>query len=158
MTTTGNVQTQNPKETYIEKADKVRKFLQLLIAIGIGVLLFLKILYHLEVFPCGFVLNPLLKQKTLQIVGECLAFSAGIDLAYMLLTPGPDEAIEPLILGLASAILFSISSIENPDITLALEIGLYVLVLAVLFMMKALFIEDENGNSQWNTLINKKKK
>jgi len=142
-------------EKVVEKADYVRKSLQMIVAIGIVVLLVLKLLYHLKVGLFGGILDPLLEQKTLEIVGECLAFSAAIDLAYMLLTPGPDEAIEPLILGLASAILFSISKIDSADTTLALEIGLYVLVLALLFIMRSLFIEDKNGNSQWEALIKK---
>jgi hypothetical protein len=143
-------------EKVVEKADDFRKLLQLLVAIGIVILLVLKLLHHMKVGLFGGILDPLLEQKTLEIVGECLAFSAAIDLAYMLLTPGPDEAIEPLILGLASAILFSISKIDKADTTLALEIGLYVLILALLFIMKVLFIEDKNGNSQWEMLIIKK--
>jgi hypothetical protein len=142
-------------EKFVDKADNVRKFFQLIIAIGIVVFLFLKLLLLMGIPSFGGTLDSFLQQKTLEIVGDCLAFSAAIDLAYMLLTPGPDEAIEPLILGLASAILFSISKIEKPDITLALEIGLYVLILAVLFIMKALFIEDKHGNSQWEMLIKK---
>jgi hypothetical protein len=158
MTTANATQGNKAKKSYVERAEDVKKFLQVIIAIGILILLILKLLYHLGIFPIDFVLNPLLAQKTLQIVGECLAFSAAVDLAYMLLTPGPDEAIEPLILGLASAILFSISRIDERNITLAFEIGLYVLVLAILFIMKALFIEDDKGTSQWDILITKKKK
>jgi len=158
MTTRNTNENKAVKKNYVERADEIKKFLQVIIAISILMLLILKLLFHLGIFPVGFVLNPLLAQKTLQIVGECLAFSAAVDLAYMLLTPGPDEAIEPLILGLASAILFSISKIEDSTITLAFEIGLYVLILALLFIMKALFIEDKNGNSQWKLLIEKSAK
>jgi hypothetical protein len=151
-------QVQGPKAKHILFAEKVKQGLQISIALGIIVLLIAKLLHHLEIIAFSEVLSEFLNQEILQIVGECLALSAGVDLAYMLLTPGPDEAIEPLILGLASAILFSISSIEKPDVNLALEIGLYVLVLAVLFMMKALFIEDDQGNSQWKMLITRKRK
>jgi hypothetical protein len=34
-----------------------------------------------------------------------LLFSAAIDLAYMLFTPGPDEALQPVIIGIAAAVL-----------------------------------------------------
>ena len=44
------------------------------------------------------------------IVGYGLALSAGIELAYMLFTPGPDEAVEPLIHASASAALLVLSS------------------------------------------------
>jgi 4-hydroxybenzoate polyprenyltransferase len=45
----------------------------------------------------------------LGMVGKGLAYSAGIELAYMLFTPGPDEAIEPVIVGIAAAILVTVS-------------------------------------------------
>ena len=153
--TTNPIKKQKSKPEII--AEKGKQVLQILIAIGICLLLFFKILNHFNAFPTNFMLNDFLKQNTLQIVGECLAYSAGIDLAYMLLTPGPDEAIEPLILGLASAILFSVSKIDKLNITLALEIGVYVIVLACLFVMRELFIEDEYGNKQWNSLFQSKK-
>lgn len=138
----------------------VKDSLQTVIAISIAGILILKLFYvaHWDIF--GVLsshwfshIKPIFKElKTLEIVAKALAYSAGVDLAYMLLTPGPDEAIEPLILGLASALLFSISSIGTTDIKLALEIGAYVLILAGLFVLKALFItEDATQNS--HTLI-----
>ena len=36
---------------------------------------------------------------------------------------------------------------------LALEIGLYVIVLACLFIMKEFFIEDDKGNNFWKRVI-----
>jgi len=38
-------------------------------------------------------------------VGKALIFSAAIDLAYMLFTPGPDEAIDPVIVAMAATVL-----------------------------------------------------
>jgi hypothetical protein len=45
------------------------------------------------------------EHKTLEIVAKGLAYSAGVDLAYMLFTPGPDEAFEPVVLALASGVI-----------------------------------------------------
>src|SRR5215213_6239241 len=51
--------------------------------------------------------------KILEHIGEALAFSAAIDLAYMLFTPGPDEAIEPVIIGIAATVLILVSSFKE---------------------------------------------
>jgi hypothetical protein len=40
------------------------------------------------------------------IVAGGLAVVAAIELAYTLFTPGPDEVVDPLLLGLSSAFLF----------------------------------------------------
>ncbi|MBK9927390.1 MAG: hypothetical protein IPP66_19140 [Anaerolineales bacterium] len=130
-------------------AEKVKNSLQLLIAVGIIIVLGSKLLYHADrTFELDWITFPkyliiILRLPALDLVAKALAYAAGIDLAYMLLTPGPDEAIEPLILGLASAILYSISNIGSPDLRLAAEIGLYVVILSFLFLMKALFIPEE---------------
>lgn len=50
-----------------------------------------------------------LSQPTLRIVASGLALSAGLDLAYMLFTPGPDEAFAPLITGISATILLMLS-------------------------------------------------
>jgi hypothetical protein len=68
--------------------------------------------------------------------------SAGIELAYMLFTPGPDEAVEPLILGLASAALLTASkdSLGVPD---AAVIGIACLAMALLFYVRKKYIPSE---------------
>lgn len=135
-------------------AEKFKNLLQLLIAIGIIIVLGIKLLYHADrIFELDWITFPkyliiILRLPALDLVAKALAYAAGIDLAYMLLTPGPDEAIEPLILGLASAILYSISNIGDPDLRLAAEIGLYVVILSFLFLMKALFIPVEEDKPQ----------
>nr|WP_294501412.1 hypothetical protein [uncultured Rhodopila sp.] len=59
----------------------------------------------------------------LAMVSRGLAYSAGIELAFMLFTPGPDEAIEPVIIGIAAAILMLVSG------DISLRSGLAVAVL-----------------------------
>jgi hypothetical protein len=39
--------------------------------------------------------------------------SAALDLAYMLFTEGPDEAVQPLIVGIAAAVLISVSEFKH---------------------------------------------
>jgi hypothetical protein len=122
-------------------AEFVKIILQMLIGIGIIALLIFKLYYILTDggFPNLLHIESILKLPTLEIVSRGLAYSAGVELAYMLFTPGPDEAIEPLILGLAAALLLSISKIKDPNIYLALEIALYVLVLTSLFFLRGFF-------------------
>lgn len=151
------------KESPPEIVIKAKKTLQATIAGGIVILLVVKLGYHVfksfnfPIFDAVPYFKEIVRLSTLDLVARALAYSAGVDLAYMLFTPGPDEAIEPLILGLASAILFSISNISDiADLELAKEIGLYVLILFFLFFMKALFIPDEN-KSMLSALLRKLK-
>ena len=51
------------------------------------------------------IVDFLSRRNVLEIVGEGLALSAGIELIYMLFTDGLDETVDPLIIGTASAIL-----------------------------------------------------
>lgn len=55
------------------------------------------------------IASNLLKIKSLVFVANALALSCGFQLAYMLVTKGPDEAVEPIMLGIASAILLILS-------------------------------------------------
>ena len=73
----------------------------------------------------------LANNNLLLLVGQALAVSASIELAYMLFTPGPDEAIDPVILGIAAAALVALSE-NNPHwedaiLVLSFSVGLYIL-------------------------------
>src|SRR5215467_4681200 len=86
-------------------AEGVKIFLQMVI----GVILVITLLLYGYVFLQSVLQNPS-KALTnpfnpLEIIAYGLFFSTGVDLAYMLFTPGPDEALEPVITGLAAAIL-----------------------------------------------------
>lgn len=48
-------------------------------------------------------------EKLLKIVGSSLLVSSAIELAYMLFTPGPDEAVDPLILSITASALIALS-------------------------------------------------
>lgn len=142
------------RPTYQIVAELIKTILQGCIAIGILVLLGAKLFYHIGqsfnfiIFHVPQYMITILRLPALDLVAKALAYAAGVDLAYMLLTPGPDEAIEPLILGLASAILFSMSNIGATNLELAKEIGLYTFILSFLFLMKAVFIPVEENKPQ----------
>ncbi|MFN1141762.1 hypothetical protein [Serratia quinivorans] len=72
--------------------------------------------------------------NTLQYVAKALAVSCGIQLAYMLVTDGPDEAVDPLMLGIASAILLVLSSTTDWDFNHAVAIFLLVITIPLLYL------------------------
>jgi hypothetical protein len=94
-------------------------------------------------------------------VGIGLALAAAIELAYTLFTPGPDEALDPLMLAVSATILLKLSQIEN-TISLA-DAGAFLLLgvlLVVLFVARLLLAErseeEERPNIWWIPYRHKK--
>jgi len=118
---------------------KVR--IQMLIGISIPVLLFARLALHFfpqpdQVLAIGFLSS----EHPLHIVGFALAVSAGIELAYMLFTPGPDEAIEPLILGLAAAVLMLASEKDIARFEVATSVLVFTACIGFLFWVRKTYI------------------
>ena len=105
-------------------AENVKILIQMFIGIVLVLFLLLKVFGNINVFhpflqtsprvPSNVVegLQSLAMLNPLEIVAYGLYFSTGIDLAYMLFTPGPDEAIDPVMTGLAATILLGIANID----------------------------------------------
>ena len=74
-------------------------------------------------------------QPVLDIVAGGLGVSAGFDLAFMLFTPGPDEAFAPLIKGVAATILLMASD----DKTLGLRKAAAMVLLTAIIMALYVF-------------------
>jgi hypothetical protein len=91
--------------TLTKYANRLRVVLQ----IALGVLVFAFIAHDALQFLAGHGTV----STVLRTVGEALAFSAAIDLAYMLFTPGPDEAVEPVIVGIAATVMILVSSFKE---------------------------------------------
>lgn len=125
--------------------------IQTFIGFGLTVLIILKFSHH----SVDFITNkPILNSNpnpnmtdilskyvynlpTLDIVGLALAYATAIELAYALFTDDLDEAITPLITGIAATILIIISRPNfNLDINSAIGIAIAVLALAGLFIIK----------------------
>jgi len=117
---------------------------------GVGVYIFFFILLKAYVFlglpllnsgACNFpAANYVLSKSILALVSESMMVSAAIELAYMLFTPGPDEAVDPLILGIAGTALLVMSD-ENSDVSDsmlsdAMAVLLFALSLALLFYLR----------------------
>jgi len=81
-------------------------------------------------------------QFALRTTGIGLALAAVVELTYTLFTDGPDEALDPLILGLSSFLLLKISD-PKTDLTLsnAGTVILFAIALAALFIIREQFIE-----------------
>ncbi|HEX5301946.1 MAG TPA: hypothetical protein VFW50_33645 [Streptosporangiaceae bacterium] len=81
-------------------------------------------------------------ELALKVVAVGLALAAVVELTYTLFTEGPDEALDPLILGLSSFILLKISD-PVTDLTLsnAGTFAILIAALAVLFILRHQFIE-----------------
>jgi hypothetical protein len=78
------------------------------------------------------VLSYFVESDPLTLIGSALVLSAGVELAYMLYTDHPDEALDPLILGLAAAALLVLHEIKDGTVSwqLALTLALTILVLS----------------------------
>ena len=85
--------------------------------------------------------------QTLGTVGVALEISTVFELAYTLFTDGPDEAVEPLITGLAAVILVVISKINAISFDIAGGVALLVIALILLFILRYFFIEERGLKS-----------
>jgi hypothetical protein len=75
-------------------------------------------------------------------IGVGLAAAATLELAYTLFTSGPDEALNPLMLAVAAALLVQIARIENtPSAGQVTALLLQGLLLAVLFATRLTLVE-----------------
>jgi hypothetical protein len=113
--------------------------------IGFAIIVMLPVKLWLLLSPQSSKLFCLLGSRNpLEITGYALAISACIELAYMLYTEGPDEAVEPLILGFASAALIvsasgSVASFRGAVILVVLVAGI-----SVLFWVKKKYVKVQN--------------
>jgi hypothetical protein len=133
------------KKSLLDRAEGVKNASQWLIALGIFALLIFKVFFsvwHLfGPLPTWPPITALMTSKPLDIVGQGLAASAAVQLAYMLLTPSLDEAVEPVILGIAATILLLVSKMDVLKIREALCVLLLVLTIAILFVLKKYFLD-----------------
>jgi hypothetical protein len=120
---------------------------QFCIGIGLVLLLLIKLLCSLIGWHCaGPRIQHLVGLKTLELVANALEYSAGIELAYTLFTEGPDEAVEPVIMGLAAAMLLWISKVDAINALAACASLVFVIALAGLFLIRHYFVRPEQDD------------
>jgi hypothetical protein len=76
-----------------------------------------------------------------------LAAAAVVELAYTLFTDGPDEALNPVMLGVAAALLVQLGRVEKFNLHEALAGLLYAAALAGLFATRRWLAEPEDEES-----------
>ncbi len=117
--------------------------LQYAIGIGIFVIVFFKMY---EIVNISFDPNAMgswfhnlwdkyNSESILKIVSIGLGAATAIELAYMLFTPGPDEAVQPVMMGVASAVLYALSDIDNLKGIEIIGIALLICTLPLLFVL-----------------------
>lgn len=146
-------------KTYKPLAESIRITIQM----GIGAILGIIVVVDGILFLCSSFSNPsaqwLANQNPLNIIAYGLFFSTGVDLAYMLFTPGPDEAIDPVMTGLAAAILLGIGHTDFSQIEVGHGVALLLAAgaLAGLFATKKYLFhptkEDKNGTKNQPQLV-----
>jgi hypothetical protein len=135
---------------YKPHAESIKITIQMLIGIIVGLALLLKVFANILDALGNPFLHSIAILNPLDIVAYGLFFSTGVDLAYMLFTPGPDEAIEPVMTGLAAAILLGIGQINYKQIQVQHGIVLFLAIgaLAGLFAIKKYFLQLSSQKDQ----------
>lgn len=84
----------------------------------------------------------------LTLTGDALAAAAAVELVYTLFTKGPDEALDPLMLGLSAAALLSLGAVSGFDLKQGVSLLLYALALGILFLIRKYLAEKPLTESQ----------
>jgi len=93
------------------------------------------------------VLPPSLVQRVLGLVSIALSISAGVELAYMLFTPGVDEAFEPVVVAIAAGILLYVSKDEKWSIHGAAVVLLFVISMVGPLAVKLALIKPQKAKN-----------
>lgn len=83
-------------------------------------------------------------RHVLMIISASLAVAASLELAYTLFTPGPDEAVDPLLLGISAVFLYLVSKLDNFTWSEGLSAVLFAVTLTILFGVRQYFIDGED--------------
>lgn len=89
------------------------------------------------------------------IIGAALAFSAVVELAYTFFTDGPDEALNPLILGISSFALIRLSTGNLQVNAIALPVLLLALAIVALLIARRFLLVAGNRTSEKEVNPNK---
>jgi hypothetical protein len=79
-----------------------------------------------------------------RVVADALAAATVVQLAYTLFTPGPDEALDPVMLALATAMLLELGQVSQFQWKDGVAIILYAAGLGLLFMVRIFLAPDKD--------------
>ena len=81
-----------------------------------------------------------------KLIADALAASTVIELAFTLFTPGPDEALDPVLLALAAALLFQLGQIHGFKWQEGAAIAFYSVSLGILFVVRIFLASGERDD------------
>lgn len=94
---------------------------------------------------------PIVADSALTLIGGGLAVSAVLELAYTFVTRGPDEALDPFILGASSFALTNISrGSPRLDLSHAIPLALVAIAIVLLFIARRFLLIAPAGNDPPN--------
>jgi hypothetical protein len=111
-------------------------FCQMLIGGGIILLILIEmynIVFSAHKINYKFV-EYLTQMPIFEMLSKGLAAATGIELGYMLFTDGPDEAIQPVLMAIASFIIYRLSL--NPEIGWSEGLGLGILLVFIPILLE----------------------
>lgn len=79
-----------------------------------------------------------------RVVADALAAATVVQLAYTLFTPGPDEALDPVMLALATAMLLELGQVSQFKWQDGVAIILYAAGLGLLFVVRIFLAPDKD--------------
>ncbi|WP_075604098.1 putative phage abortive infection protein [Saccharicrinis aurantiacus] len=142
---------QKDNETkFVLWARVVKNIFQYLIGAGVICIIGYELFQELFMWPnCdwNFVVK-YTEMPILQMVSIGLAAATAVELGYMLFTPGPDEAVQPVMMGIASFVLYSLSLGIN-ELTGIQLIGMALLIATIplLFWVTEKYINNKKTNN-----------
>ncbi len=84
-----------------------------------------------------------------KVVADALAAATVIQLAFTLFTPGPDEALDPVLLAVATALLLQLGQVEKFGWQDGLATVLFATALGVLFVVRVFLAPEKDPGLWW---------
>jgi hypothetical protein len=81
-----------------------------------------------------------------KLIADALAASTVIELAFTLFTPGPDEALDPVLLAVAAALLFQLGKTDGFKWQEGAAIAFYSVSLGILFVVRIFLASGEHDD------------
>ena len=137
----------------VDNAARVKAVLQMLVGVyALGWLLWAFLLSHrvgncVQTGPGAreqfcYLIPP--SKVVFQVIADALAAATVIQLTYALFTPGPDEALNPVMLAIATALLYQLGTTESLRWQDGLAVLLYGATLSGLFIVRVFIAPDQD--------------
>jgi hypothetical protein len=144
-------------------AKNIKALVQVLIGVGVAVIVIIRTVYGFTHPNCAPLAEPPNLQErfcypipdaadVLGLISDGLATAAVIELAYTFFTEGPDEALDPLILGVSAVLLVEIG--KNDFFSQGVvSFVLLTLGLTLLFLVRMFLAEVDGKESLLSRLL-----